>query len=117
MTLGNFNVYLLFWLFIILLFVSEYFSEICLRVGEECLIPSYTILMKFHFNFIKNVVLSTFYISSCNLKRLALFYYYFNMRFNDIFPFLNCIFSMLFYEYSDKDFSKTISPYCTKFSG
>ena len=38
MVLGNFNVSLLFWLFIILLFVSEYFSEISFHLSEECLI-------------------------------------------------------------------------------
>ena len=53
MALGNFNVSLLFWLFIILLFVSEYFSEISFHVSEKCSIPSYPILMKFYFNFIK----------------------------------------------------------------
>ena len=120
MALGNFNVSLLFWLFIILLFVSEYFSEISFHVSEKCLIPSYPILMKFYFNFIKNVILSTFYISSCNLERLTLFNYYFNMRFNDIFPFFDIklhFLRMLFYQYGGNDLSKTINPYYTKFSG
>ena len=41
MALGDFNMSLLFWLFIILLFVSEYFSEISFHVSEKCLTSSY----------------------------------------------------------------------------
>ena len=55
--------------------------------------------MKFDFTVIKNVVLSTFYISSYKLERLTLLYYYFKMRFNDIsiFSTLNCIFSECYF--------------------
>ena len=52
MALGNFNVSLLFWLFIIFIFLKFLF-----HISEKCLILSYPILMKFYFNFIKNVVL------------------------------------------------------------